>query len=55
MKRTQDFPFYFGSIYGDFGHAAVIDSPEFVAENPKTMLLIFDLTLTLHVTFFIKF
>ena len=35
---------YFWSIYGDFGHAA-IDSPESVAENPKTMLLTFDLTL----------
>ena len=44
---------YFWSIYGDFGHAA-IDSPESVAENPKTMLLTFDLTLTLHVIFFKK-
>ena len=42
MKRTQALPLYFGSIYGDLGHAA-IDSPESVAENPKTMLLTFDL------------
>ena len=53
MKRIQGLPLYFGSIYGYFGHAA-IDIPESVAENPKTMLLTFDLTLTLHVTFYRK-
>ena len=42
MKRTQTLRLYFVSIYGDFGHAA-IDSPESVAENPKTMLLTVDL------------
>ena len=41
---------YFGSIYGYFGPAA-IESPKFVAENPKTMPLTFDLTLALNVTF----
>ena len=54
MKRTQALPLYFGSIYGDFGHAA-IDSPESMVENPKSMLLTFDLTLILHVTFLRKF
>ena len=54
MKRIQVLPLYFGSIYGDFGHAA-IDSPQSLAENPKTMLLTFDQTLTLHVTFLRKF
>ena len=53
MKRTQALPRYFGSIYGDFGHAA-IDNPESEAVNPKTMLLTFDLTLALHVTFLRK-
>ena len=53
MKRTQALPLYFGSIYGDFGHPA-INSPESVAENSKTMLLTFALTLTLHVTFLKK-
>ena len=50
MKRTQALPLYFGNIYGNFGHAA-IDSLESVVENPKTMLLTFDLTLTLHENF----
>ena len=54
MKRTQALPLYVGSIYGDFGHAA-IDGPESVAENPKTVLLTFDLTLTLHMTFLRQF
>ena len=54
MKRMQGL-LLFGSICGDFGPAA-IDSPESLAENSKTLLLTFDLTLTLplHVTFLIK-
>ena len=51
MKRTQALPFF--SIYRDFGNAA-IDSPESVAENQKTMLFTFDLTLTMYVIFLRK-
>ena len=50
MQRIQVLLLYFGIIFGNFGHTA-IDNPESVAENPKTMLLTFDLTLSLHVTF----
>ena len=53
MKRTQALPLFW-STYGDFGHAA-IDSPESVAENQKTMLLTFDLTLTMYVIFWENF
>ena len=50
MKRVLVLLLQVGSISGDFGPAA-IDSPESVAENPKTRPLTLDLTLTLHVTF----